>query len=261
VTDRIVEGPRVTGIQLEISKERRRRIAALLITNRPHVPDSWWSRWLTRAELTKKAANKFLLAAANDYQRRDDPEDRVAEYVESYLGDPEDLWGYIARKWRSNPAEWMEEARRFHLHWQTSHLPTLVTIAERLTRLYDGDSRRLWEGNPTPASLIDLLETRLELSEQLSHMVAGALADFGIIEGRGPVKADTHVRRVLGRVVTGQKISAPDAEAVASCLYSENPWLLDRSLYTLGTEVCHATAPDCAACYLKDECEFAMSRQ
>ena len=46
---------------------------------------------------------------------------------------------------------------------------------------------------------------------QLSRMTVGVLHDTKQIEGAGELKADIHVRRVLGRVFTGDMVSAEAA--------------------------------------------------
>jgi hypothetical protein len=201
----------------------------------------------------------FLLSSAIDYQRKDDPVERIETFV-SHLStsDAEDLWGYIARKGDSDYLGWLNECEQFHLDRHIPHRETLYRMAKKLTRWFNGDARQLWEGNPTPMQVIELLEDRLGLSEELAHMTAGALADVEIIEGRGPLKADTHVRRTLGRILLGTKLTAKEANAAAAWLNPDNPWTLDRSLYTLGSEVCPARGPpECDSCYMKEVCRYA----
>lgn len=230
----------------------------LLLRNRPPLDDSWWP-WLMERPLTRRTANKFLLASSNEYHRTDDVEERVETYVESFLGPSEgdDLWGHIARLGEADYKSWLDEASRFHLHQQLAHLETVWRMAKRLVRLYGGDAREIWAGNPTPAEVIQTLEDDLGLSEELSHMTAGALADRKLIEGRGPLKADTHVRRVLGRILVGRKLSRDEAHIAAEWIHPENPWVIDRSLYTLGIALCHERrSPECHSCYMGHECVF-----
>ena len=90
-------------------------------------------------------------------------------------------------------------------------------------------------------------------------MVAGALYDTGQIQGKGDVKVDIHVRRVLGRVFQGDTFTTQDESKVTELtreMHPANPWLLDRPLYSLGKQTCRATEPDCRACYLRRECVY-----
>jgi hypothetical protein len=88
-------------------------------------------------------------------------------------------------------------------------------------------------------------------------MIVGALRDTNQLEGTGDVKADLHVRRVLGWVLTGNgPLSAAGATAVARELHPANPWLLDTPLYWLGRDVCTAADPDCDNCYLQEICQY-----
>ena len=64
-----------------------------------------------------------------------------------------------------------------------------------------------------PLTLVHLWA--LGAGDQISRMIAGALRDCGQIKGgSGDVKADLHLRRVLGRAVYGEEISGADATKV-----------------------------------------------
>jgi endonuclease III len=99
----------------------------------------------------------------------------------------------------------------------------------------------------------------MKVGEQISRMIVGALCDTEQIQGSGDVKVDTHVRRVLGRVLRGSPFTlseAPIALEKTREMWRENPWLLDEPLYSLGKQFCYASNPDCDDCYLQKECTF-----
>ena len=97
---------------------------------------------------------------------------------------------------------------------------------------------------------------RLGLGPRLSRMTVGGLIDTGQISGQADLKADTHTRRVLGRVFEGEKASEQTAFRYADAMIPGNSWRLDFSLYTLGKDVCKSREPKCGSCYLKDECRY-----
>jgi endonuclease III len=94
--------------------------------------------------------------------------------------------------------------------------------------------------------------------EQITRMIVGALIDTHQINGIGDVKADIHVCRVLGRALTGHNLSPGHATEITRCMYPQNPWFLDRSLFLLGqqSKICAAGIPKCDMCYLRPVCEY-----
>jgi len=67
----------------------------------------------------------------------------------------------------------------------------------------------------------------------------------------GDVKADLHLRRVLGRTVYGEEIKANEAAKVIQLtrnLYAD-PWKLDFPLWNVGKSYCRPTSPTCPSCW------------
>jgi endonuclease III len=237
------------------NKEKTQSVAELLLSNRELDGDSFW-RWLfkERSPLLREA-NKFLLACILDYQipanRAWDNAERLAEEI---LSDPEWLWREIVREARET---WMSRKEEYNLHRFPQAHERVWTIGKRIVEQYDGDARKIWEGQSIDETLHRLNDIRV--GEQISRMVVGALCDTHQIQGKGDVKADIHVRRVLGRVFQGEKFSANNAGDVIDLtreMHPENPWLLDRSLYSLGKERCFASSPECDGCYLENLCTY-----
>ena len=230
------------------------RVRDILLGMRSGEVANW--PWLVDADgrATKKQANKFMLGAIMDYQM---PADVVWENArilsEEILGDPDDLWGVIARKSSS------EMARLFRgpptLHRFVKDMPKRVQrISNDITRKYGGDARRIWEGYST-----DEIMRRLKDvcgGEHIPRMIRGALYDTHQIDGKGELKADINVRRVLGRVYDGDMVSADKALKIANRLVPDDSWKLDKPLYDTGKGVCTAQKPDCPYCELRSECEY-----
>jgi endonuclease III len=88
-------------------------------------------------------------------------------------------------------------------------------------------------------------------------MVVGALIDTRKLTGKGDVKVDVHVRRVLGRAVRGHEFLLQETGQVIDLtrsMHPANPWLLDRPLFLLGKQVCEAEEPECSSCFLQSAC-------
>jgi endonuclease III len=179
--------------------------------------------------------------------------DLAQQRTEIDLRDPDDLWGRITRKpLRSWNADWNDPNQRWH-RFPKGH-ERVWRIGKRLLEEYDGDARNIWKGQ-SPTETLDRL-LRLGVGEQISRMVVGALIDSKAIRGVGDVKADVHVRRVLGRVLTGRKFSEAEATAATRQMHSRNPWKLDAPLYFVGKDYCFESRPDCQKCDLAGECTF-----
>lgn len=239
---------------------KRERVAKLLLRTPRDVadtPDLWG--WIVRGERpSKKDANKFLLACIIDYQMTVDRVWKTArQFTEEQLGDPENLWNYIAG---FTETEWQAKKKEFSLHrFLTGHM-RVWHIGRDVLSKYEGDARRIWEGQ-TPGGVHERLQKlgKSGIGVNISNMLIGALMDTQQIIGTGDVKADTHVRRILGRVFYGNEFRAEDSpKAVdeARKIYPHNPWQLDQPLYFLGGSTCKRNRPDCASCYLRLECFF-----
>lgn len=123
---------------------------------------------------------------------------------------------------------------------------------------YSGDARRVWRGQSPSTAQMRL--KALGLGDQRSRMAVGALIDTGHIEGTGDVKADIHVKRVLGRILEGSPMSEDQATHAARSLSPQNPWLVDRPAYLIGKRFCAPVDPRCPKCPAAARCCFKANR-
>ena len=260
------------------------RVRKLLEGCESHFADYSWP-WLSDlpGSVDKKGANKFLLGARIDYGISADRAWKNAEILaETVLGDPDNLWSAIAdkdpdelkatfrgehtrkecRRCEAGHAETRQSAssgaakRHKALHmWPNKTAEVVWQMARIIKDSYGGDARRIWDGLP-PDEALQRLDAAT-FGPNLSHMVVGALIDTRQIEGRGSLKADLNVTRVLGRVFTGSKTTPDEAHRIADAMEPGNSWILDRRLFGLGQYVCESKKPRCEECCLKGECVYA----
>lgn len=200
----------------------------------------------------KRSANKYLLGCILDYQMRVGLVwENARRFAEDDLDDPRDLWDEIVgiRRWSTPTVR-----RRYNLHRLTAAHDRVQRIGKEIVKRYGGDARKIWK-NQSPCVTQSRLE-RIGVGPQLSRMAAGALHDTKQIVGAGELKADIHVRRVLGRVFTGDMVSAEAALDIAREMMPRGSWKLDAQLFRLGKSTCKKTNPDCEACFLRAECRF-----
>ena len=225
-----------------IREERRRQ---------PPMRVMFLSR-LNGCRADKRSANKFLLGCILDYQMKVGLVwENARRFAEDDLGDPCDLWDVIVgiRRWNTPTVR-----RRYNLHRFSAAHTRVQRIGKEIVERYGGDARNIWK-NQSPCVTQKRLE-RMRVGPQLSRMTAGALHDTKQIVGAGELKADIHVRRVLGRVFTGDMVSAGAALDIAKEMMPRGSWKLDAQLFRLGKSTCKKTNPDCGGCFLRAECRF-----
>ena len=234
------------------------QIAALLLERSAGGTDWGEMSRLDGKVCSKRIANRFLICCLLDWQWDADLAWQRGGHLADELekrGDPDDLWVRISsfskEEWDSKYEEF-GRPHRFHRGYQR-----LWPIANEMCARYDGDARKIWSGRSPFEALIHLWA--LGAGDQISRMIVGALRDCDQITGdSGDVKADLHLRRVLGRAVYGEEIRATEAAKVIQLTRNLNadPWKLDLPLWNIGKSYCRPASPDCSNCYLKPHCAY-----
>lgn len=228
---------------------KHQRVCKLLLENHP---SSVW-KWLPKGKrLYKKSANKFILGSILDFGMRADLVwENARRFAEDELGDPKDLWETIISipRWNSDTM-----CGRYHLHRFRAGHKRVRRIGKEIVEHYSGDTRKIWK-NQRPDKILERLE-RMRVGPQISRMIVGALYDTKQISEAGDLKADIHVRRVLGRVFTGKVVSPVEAHRIANKMISGKSWMLDAPLYALGKSKCKKRNPACVDCYLRKKCKY-----
>ena len=200
----------------------------------------------------KQSANKFMLASILNYQMNAAQVwNNAKRFAEQTLNDPPDLWTAIRkiRKW-DTPTVF----RRYQLHRFPAAHDRVRRIGQEILKHYKGDARNIWL-EQTPDEVLNRLNA-MRVGQKISRMIIGVLSDAKQISGVGELAPDIHVRRVLGRVFTGDVISADEAIRIAKEMVPRKSWKLDTPLYRLGQSKCKKTNPDCEDCYLREECNY-----
>lgn len=241
-----------------IPASKLKGVRDLLLREEGLSPEGWW--WVGEKglkSLSKKSANKFLFACIVDYQMKAEVIwQHCADFTQIELADPDSLWEVVA----STPLpKWLTRTKKFNLHRFPKAHERLWRIGKRVCEEYDGDARRIWQDRDA-AEVVEAFEA-LGLGPNLSRMATGGLMDTGWIKGRGDVKADIHVCRVIGRVFLGEAAHPGIAVELARRIYPENPWKIDGPLFQVGQYNCRANAPECSGCILIRYCSYARANQ
>lgn len=248
----------MSNMESTISDRKLARITNLILENRrPPGKDWWWPiNELNGKPADKKSANKFLLCSILDWQMKSE---KVLENAKRFsldvLGDPEDLWNVISEY---SEEEWISKYREYKLHWLRAGHNRVWRIGHNIVKNYNGNASQIWEGKKSPSEIIDEF-IKLGVGENISRMCVGALIDTKQIKGNGDVKADIHLKRVLGRVLKGDILSDSEVITFTRKMCPENPWILDREFWSIGKELCHPDKPKCHECYLRTECIYSKN--
>ena len=236
-----------------------RTVKRILLSRRHQENTEWY--WLTECHnqnrpVDKIRANKFMLGAILDYQvQAKVASENARRLSEDVLGEPKHLWiaitGIEEGYWDSNDAFYHYRLHRFPAaHKRVWH------IGKEIVDRYSGDARQIWRGQTPPTVLKRLLQMRV--GPEISRMIVGALIDTKQMEGQGDLKADRHVRRVLGRIFSGEQTSAKEAHEIANRMVPNNSWELDAPLYWIGKKNCKKNSPLCNECDLIKVCTYAQ---
>lgn len=244
----------VQAARRKVDMNKDRAVAKLLVQKKDRDPSGWW--WISDSglkRLTKKRANKYLLACILDYQMNANTAWEKAErFAEKDLGDPDCLWEEITR---ASLSTWNENFHVHSLHRFSKAHERVWNIGKRVIEQYAGDARKIWTGLRSRDVVEKLVA--LGVGPQLSRMTVGGLRDCGWISGPSDVKADRFVKRVLGRVFTGDPMTEDGAILLARRLYPRDPWLLDSGLFQIGQNHCHLSSPGCGECSLRPHCTYS----
>ena len=226
-----------------MNRKKLKRVGKLLLAARRRGPVHFpFLSDLSGKKADRTTANKFMLCCILDYKA---PAHVVVEnatrFAEKDLGDPRHLWNTIVKipRWNSDAVR-----RRYaplHPRFPKRGHARVGRIARELVERYDGDARKIWRSQP-PGKVLKRLED-MNVGPKISRMIVGALYDTEQICGAGELAPDIHVRRVLGRVFTGEVVSPDEALEIARGIRPRTSWKLDGPFVAPGKIEVQATKP------------------
>ena len=146
------------------------------------------------------------------------------------------------------------------LHRFTDHMAKFFYSGiKRITTDYGGDASAIWSNTPPSATVIYRFLEFDGIGAKIASMAANILArefkvpfsDYFSID----ISADTHVRRVFGRLgLTEQDATVDQLVYRARGLHPEFPGLMDLPAWEIGRNWCRPKKADCHSCYMGDLC-------
>ena len=130
---------------------------------------------------------------------------------------------------------------------------------QRIIKRYSGDAGSIWRGSPPSAEVVYRFLEFDGVGPKIATMATNILArdfkvpfsDYVSID----ISADTHVRRVFGRL--GLCESAASADKIiykARALNPEFPGMMDLACWEIGKNWCKPSKPECTTCFMADLC-------
>ncbi|MFQ6052583.1 MAG: endonuclease III domain-containing protein [Candidatus Hydrothermarchaeota archaeon] len=133
----------------------------------------------------------------------------------------------------------------------------IILAAKKILKEYNGDCRKIWEGNRDINEVIKRLREFRGIGQKISNDFTDILLRNHGIELEGleklDVPADRHVVRVFFRTGLVEKEDSRLVVKRARELNPKCPADLDIT-YDIGKKFCHERKPDCKECPLYEEC-------
>jgi len=234
-----------------------------------------WVRFTKRtSKLRPQTANAFLLGVMLDrnipYQRAWDS----GEWIADTLGDETD----VSALWKSlrdiEPTRLRGFLRygyggqAFHRHYKT-FARTLPQAAEHILENYDGDPRKIWNGQRDISLVRKRLDAVPNIGPGLANMALLILVrEHGLLGGKKArreldLKPDIHVRRLFWRagLVRGNESSDTQIIEAARQFAPDYPAALDAPAWDIGRLWCRPSRPKCDECPIGGVCPKETGRQ
>ena len=135
---------------------------------------------------------------------------------------------------------------------------TIMSLARMVCDEFHGDATRLWDGRTASETMKKFREI-YGVGGGIAAMLVILLDQLGLARFSDPhnipVKPDSHVIRVMGRLgLIPLGSTEQHAVAKARALKPDYPGALDSPLWYIGRRFCHPITPACAECPLNDLC-------
>jgi uncharacterized HhH-GPD family protein len=135
---------------------------------------------------------------------------------------------------------------------------TIMSLARMVCDEFHGDATRLWDGR-TASETMKKFQEIPGVGRGIAAMLVILLERLGMAQFSDPhnipVKPDSHVIRVMGRLgLVPLGSTEQQVVAKARALKPDYPGALDSPLWYIGRKFCHSISPACAECPLNDLC-------
>jgi endonuclease III len=247
------------------SEDRRQQIAGKLISQ---ANELWKSSTVPVPFTRDEAANRFL----NDIEKY--PHGYVLGCIMDRQITAEVAWlipykvcvfagGFDFNLLKTVP---LSDLRNL-IHHRAQNMPEYFQQAiERIDRVYMGDASKIWEGNPSSATIVRRFLEFAGVGPKIASMGANILVrDFKIsVSDRYSIdiSVDIHIRRVFKRLGLVRP-EARDEEIIYTAreLNPEYPGIFDIPTWDLGKLICRARNPDCSRCFMYACCPKLIAPQ
>jgi endonuclease-3 len=139
----------------------------------------------------------------------------------------------------------------------------VMAAVQRILKEYAGDASRIWNDNPSSATVIKRFLEFEGIGQKISTMATNILAryfkipmsDYYSIE----VTVDDRMKRVLSRMGIVDSAKPKYIQLTVRELYPEYPGIFDPVFWDIGKFHCFAVKPDCAGCPADKLCLYSQN--
>ena len=244
----------------------KQKVVKALTRYGKRMPESWARSTNIPRRMRGYDANSFVLGVLLDRNVNAQRAWDAGEWITESIGADEDvctLW----RNLRSMSARRLEGfmrygwgGRAFHRHWKRMS-KAFKACAELMLEKYEGDPRKIWNGQREVAQVRERLEEVQGIGPALSRMAVLILArNYGLLGGKRAlaeldIKPDIHVMRVFKRTgLLPKDASTTDAILAARNFWPNFPAALDAPAWKIGSQFCRPRSPRCHSCPITKAC-------
>lgn len=240
------------------------RIAKALLKHAESM-DDWVRPVQIKRKFTLQKANSFFVGVLFDQMMDTTQAWDAAEWVVESIGDEYSVfWKSLVKIEEERLEGFMRYGRggkALYRPYSGKMTRYLKGCAIRMEENYEGDPRRIWNGERCVLKARERFEEFPGIGENLSRMAVLLLVrNYGLLGGRDSlgkldVKADALLKRVFERTGLVPSNASDDKYwKVARKLNPSFPAALDPPAWDIGNKFCTASNPNCPECPLKRHC-------
>lgn len=142
-------------------------------------------------------------------------------------------------------------------YWKTAS-KRIINAANQIIKRYEGQTENIWNDNPRAGDLQARLDNFDGIGQKKTSMATRILGMDLNIPIRNWNEMDISVDEMIQRVFSRASLSSTsNPQEIIECARRLNPSFpgaLDYPCWDIGRTWCHPQNPDCAGCYINQEC-------
>ncbi len=137
-------------------------------------------------------------------------------------------------------------------------------LSRRIVKEYDGDASRIWNGNPSSATVIKRFLEFEGIGQMISTMATNILARYFKVPMSDcysiEVTVDGRMKRVLSRMGIVDSKKPKYIQLTVREMYPKYPGIFDPVFWEIGKFHCFPVQPNCPECPVGELCLYSREQ-